>query len=58
MILNKYLLILGIIDTLNEWNEKLNKFSAEHLDNVGVGTIIVVVLVAIAILGIQSLNKK
>ena len=48
MILNKYLSILGIIDTLNELNEKLNKFSAKHLDNVGIGTIIIIVLVVVA----------
>ncbi len=58
MILNKYLSILGIIDTLNELNEKLNKFSAKHLDNVGIGTIIIIVLVVVAFFGIESLNKK
>ena len=35
---NIYPMILGIIDQLNEWNEKINSFVGEHMDNVVVGT--------------------
>lgn len=50
--------ILGIIDKLNDLNDKLNKFADEHLDNVGVGTILLGALILIAFWGIGTLNKK
>lgn len=53
-----YPLILGIVDKLNDWNEKLNEFAANHLDNVFVGTIILGVIFAVTVLGINELNKK
>ncbi len=56
--LNKYLLTLGIIDTLNKWNEELNKFVSEHLDNVAVGTLIIGIIIFVSFIGIGSLNKK
>lgn len=56
--LSKILPVMGIIDKLNEWNEELNNFSAEHLDNVFVGTVIIGVLIVIAFWGVQTLNKK
>lgn len=50
--------ILGIIDKLNDLNDKLNKFADEHLDNVGVGTILLGALILIAFWGIGTLNKR
>lgn len=55
---NLYPQILGIIDTLNDWNDKLNDFSASHLDNVLVGTVVVAVIFIIGAWGINALNKK
>lgn len=53
-----YPYILGIIDTLNDWNEKLNSFSAEHLDNAGIGTAVVIGIFIISAWVISALNKK
>ncbi len=50
--------ILGIVDQLNDLNEKLNKFASEHLDNVGVGTLLFGALVLVAFWGINTLNKN
>ena len=50
--------ILGIIDKLNDLNDKLNEFASEHLDNVGVGTLIFGALVLVAFWGIGTLNKR
>lgn len=54
---NYYLQILGIIDKLNEWNEQLNGFASEHMDNVWVGVAVLGVIMAVAIWGINALNK-
>ena len=53
-----YPYILGIIDTLNDWNEKLNEWAGGHMDNVAVGTLIVGVLFVLGAWGIRELNKK
>lgn len=53
-----YPLILGIMDTLEEWNEKLNAFAGEHMDNVLVGTIVIGILIFVAFSGINALTKK
>lgn len=52
-----YIQVLGIIDKLNEWNEQLNGFAAEHLDSVWVGTALLGILIVAAVYGIQTLNK-
>ena len=52
-----YFQLLGIVDKLNEWNEKLNGFASEHMDNVWVGTAVLGVLIVVAVWGIQTLNK-
>ncbi len=52
-----YPYILGIIDILNDWNEKLNQMLAGKVDNVIVGTIIIGVILLIASWGINTLNK-
>lgn len=53
-----YPMILGIIDQLNDWNEKLNSLASEHMDNVVVGTVIFFGILLIMFWGIGSLNKK
>ena len=53
-----YPLILGIMDKLNDWNDKLNEFAAEHMDNVGVGVAILGVILLVSMWGINTLNKK
>ena len=55
--INNYFQILGIIDKLNEWNEQLNGFAAEHMDNVWVGTAILLVIIVVSVWGINTLNK-
>ena len=51
-------MILGIIDQLNDWNEKLNSFASEHMDNVIIGTVIFFGILLVMFWGIGSLNKK
>ena len=55
---NYYPMMLGIMDLINDWNEKLNAFADKHLNNVGIGTLILGAVLVITILGINSLNKK
>ena len=50
--------ILGITDTLNEWNEKLNSLFDGRSDNAMVATVIVVVVFVVTAWGINTLNKK
>lgn len=56
--INNYSLILGIMDTLSDWNDKLNDFTGSHMDNVFVGTLIIGVILAVGFWGIGVLNKK
>lgn len=46
------------MDTLEEWNKKLNAFTGEHMDNALVGALIVIGLLVIGCWGINELNKK
>jgi len=55
---NIYPMILGIVDQLNDWNDKLNSFASEHMDNVAVGTVIFFAILLVMFWGIGSLNKK
>ena len=50
--------ILGIMETLNEWNEKLSGFVGGHLDNVWFGALIVGIVFVVGAWGISVLNKK
>ena len=50
--------VLGIMDTLNEWNEKLNEFAGKNLDNVLVGTALLFGIIIVAFWAIGALNKK
>ena len=56
--MNSLPMILGIIDTIYDWNDKLKAFADEHLGGVGMGTILFLGILAIAILGMRELNKK
>ena len=53
-----YPAVLGIVDLLNDWNEKLNAFADEHMGNVGVGTLLFFLLLGLAFYGINTFNKK
>jgi len=53
-----YPLILGIMDTLEDWNEKLNAFASSHMDNVLVGGLMVGAILLVSFWGINTLNKK
>lgn len=53
-----YSYILGIMDTLNEWNDKFNDFAANHLDSPIVATVVVIGVFVIAAWGIKELNRK
>lgn len=55
---NYYPYILGILDTLNDLNEKLNKFAGSHLDNVWVGAATVGAIFVVAAWGISVLYKR
>lgn len=53
-----YPAILGIVDQLNEWNDKLNKIADKYMGNVGVGTLLFFALLGVAFFGVAELNKK
>lgn len=53
-----YPLILGIMDTLEDWNEKLNAFASGHMDNVLVGALMVGAILIVSFWGINTLNKR
>lgn len=53
-----YPVMLNIIDKLNDWNDDLNKFADEHMENVGFGTFIFFALLGVAFYGVATLNKK
>jgi hypothetical protein len=53
-----YPLILGIMDTIDDWNEKLNSFAASHMDNVWFGAAAVGVIFLVGCWGVNTLNKK
>ena len=53
-----YPMILGLMDQINDLNDKLNAFAGEHLDNVWTGVLILGVLLIITFWGIGVLNKK
>lgn len=53
-----YPLMLGIIDQLNEWNDKLNALADKYMGNVGFGTLAFFALLGIAFFGVAAFNKK
>lgn len=55
--MNWYPQILGVMDTLNEWNDKLNELLSGKLDNVGTGLVVMGVILFVTIIGVRALNK-
>ena len=55
---NYYIVTLGIVDKLNEWNDKLNGFASKYMDNVATGAIIGFILLAVAFWAVGELNRK
>lgn len=55
---NFYPYILGITETLNDWNEKLNNLVGGHMDNAFVGALVVGIVFVVSAWGISALNKK
>lgn len=53
-----YPMFLGIVDQLNEWNDKLGKLADKYMGNVGFGTLIFFALLGLAFYGIGTFNKK
>ena len=53
-----YPYILGIMDTINDWNEKLNNFASGHMDNVWVGAAALGIILVVSFWGINTLNKR
>lgn len=53
-----YPAVLGIVDLLNDWNEKLNAFADENMGNVGVGTLLFFLLLGLGFYAINKYNKK
>ncbi len=53
-----YPYILGIVDQLNDWNDKLNKLADKYMGNVGIGTVLFFALLLFAFFGISTFNKK
>ena len=56
--MDNMLYVLGLMDTLNDWNEKLNAFASGHMDSVWIGVLVVGLAFVIAAWGIRTLNKK
>jgi len=55
---NFYPYILSITSTLNEWNDKLNKFISENGDSAFMGAAIVGIVFFVSAWGIRTLNRK
>ena len=53
-----YPYMLGIVDTLNDWNDKLNKLADKYMNNVGFGTLVFFILVGVAFFAVGTFNKK
>ena len=57
--MNQYLpMILGFVDTLNDWNERLNGWASSHMDNVWFGIAILAGILLVSFWGIGTLNKR
>jgi len=52
-----YPYILGIIDTLNEWNEKLKNFTTGKTNNVALATAIIGIIFVVSAWAISYFNK-
>ena len=56
--MNSYMQILGLMDRINELNEKLSEIASTGFNNLGTGVLIMGGLLLIAVYGIHTLNKK
>ena len=56
--MNYYPYILGIIDTLNDWNEKIKAFATGNSNNVLFATAFVMGIFVVAAWAINFFNKK
>lgn len=56
--MNNYILFLDLVSKINELNEKLNEFTGKYMDNALVGAVVVVVILAVAYAGVNTLNKR
>lgn len=55
--INSYLNVLSFMDTINDWNEKINSWFDGHGD-VLTGTLIVAGIFLIGFFGIRVFNKR
>ena len=55
---NFYPYVLSITSTLDDWNEKLNKFISEYGDSALMGALVVGIIFFVSAWGIRTLNKK
>lgn len=55
---NFYPYIGGIVDTLNDWNEKLSGLVGEKFSQLGTGVLIMFLLIGAAVWGIHTFNKR
>ncbi|MBR3362554.1 MAG: hypothetical protein IKG40_01355 [Bacilli bacterium] len=53
-----YPYILGITDTLNDWNEKLSGLVGEKMGQLGTGVFLMFLLIGAAVWGIHKFNKR
>ena len=56
--MNYYPYILGIMDTINDWNEKIKAFATGNSNNVVFATVFVIGIFAVAGWAINFFNKK
>ena len=58
MMFRYYPYILGIIDQLNDWNDKINEIADKYMGNVGVGTLLFFAILGVGFYAIGTFNKK
>ena len=56
--MNKYIYLLGFMDTINDLDDKLYSFLEKYTNNVGAGTVILGVILLVSFWGVGYLNKK
>ena len=56
--MNRLLLIEGLSEVIEDWNEKLNSFASEYMDNVWFGGAMVIILFVFGCWAISYLTKK
>lgn len=56
--MNKILWIAGLSELINDWNEKLNSFASQYMDNVWFGGAMVLILFVFGCWAISYFAKK